>query len=94
MCGAGAGVGNRNYRPWGQMAEATMIRCPGCGVCLGLHAGGHYVSHHRGRKVVAERAVAIRCERCGTVWRKAAIEGEHDTVPVHDVGLDGPRLML
>ena len=46
-----------------------LIRCS-CGRILGEWVAGCVAIRHQGREIVADHVVAIRCERCGEVWRQ------------------------
>lgn len=59
-----------------------LIRCPSCAQTLGFVCAEHLSIKHRGREVIAEWAavVAIRCERCGTLWQRRDGAGAVPTI--------------
>ena len=50
-------------------ATNTLIHCS-CGRILGELVAGCVAIRHQGREVLADHVVAIRCERCGAVWKQ------------------------
>lgn len=50
----------------------TVIRCQ-CGQPLGQLIAGVFVIRHRGREIVCEHVITVKCERCGHVTRFPAL---------------------
>lgn len=54
----------------------TVIRCTNCDQVLGVLCAGHVAINHHGREVLADHVVAIRCERCGRIWKPTPLDNQ------------------
>lgn len=59
-----------------------LIRCPQCDRILASVACGVWTIHYAGREYVAERLLAVRCDRCHLRWQVVAAPGGGDVVLV------------
>ncbi len=57
------------------------IRCPRCGNLLGREVAGWIVVTRKGREVIGQ-IIAIRCERCRSVWAHETAREGGDTKDV------------
>ncbi|MHB1131670.1 MAG: hypothetical protein ACYC4L_04710 [Chloroflexota bacterium] len=48
--------------------QGKLIRCASCDHVLGMYCADGVAIVHRGREILAEKVIAIRCE-CGVVWK-------------------------
>ena len=47
---------------------SKLIHCTACDRVLGMYCADGVAIVHRGREILAEHVIAIRCE-CGAIWK-------------------------
>lgn len=65
----------------GRAQQGRLIRCSSCNHVLGMYCADGVAIVHRGREILAEAIVAIRCE-CGELWKpeKQLLDSEQPIV--------------